>query len=120
MKERSITGYLELVSDRREREGCITKVWSWLLACVCLCRLENLITMNDRIKTMREKLHQQLRVLGTPGDWTHLVSQIGMFSFTGLTREWHACFVMLLPFQPIQGIMLHQCRVDIDVVFLFL
>lgn len=45
--------------------------------------------MTDRIKAMRDSLYQQLRVLGTPGNWTHIVSQIGMFSFTGLTRESH-------------------------------
>jgi len=26
-----------------------------------------------------------LKKLGTPGDWSHITAQIGMFSFTGLT-----------------------------------
>jgi aspartate/tyrosine/aromatic aminotransferase len=24
---------------------------------------------------------------GTPGDWSHIVKQIGMFTFTGLNKE---------------------------------
>ena len=96
------TLYQEWLKDReREREGERKRerererydpIWSLrlmeaALGVVLTCRLENLITMNDRIKAMREKLYHQLRVLGTPGNWSHIVSQIGMFSFTGLTRE---------------------------------
>ncbi|KAL7420928.1 aspartate transaminase aat1 [Cryptotrichosporon argae] len=43
--------------------------------------------MANRIIDMREKLYDALVALQTPGDWGHIKSQIGMFSFTGLTRE---------------------------------
>ncbi|KAF8912714.1 aspartate aminotransferase [Gymnopilus junonius] len=42
--------------------------------------------MADRIISMREKLYNTLQKdLSTPGEWGHIKSQIGMFSFTGLT-----------------------------------
>jgi len=41
--------------------------------------------MSGRIIRMREALFNALVKLGTPGDWRHITSQIGMFSFTGLT-----------------------------------
>lgn len=34
---------------------------------------------------MRAGLRQRLETLGTPGDWSHITSQIGMFSYTGLS-----------------------------------
>lgn len=37
--------------------------------------------MND----MRAALRGALEKNGCPGDWSHITSQIGMFSFTGLT-----------------------------------
>jgi len=41
--------------------------------------------MADRIISMREKLYTSLqKELNTPGEWGHIKSQIGMFSFTGL------------------------------------
>jgi aspartate aminotransferase len=41
--------------------------------------------MAERIITMREKLYGLLtHDLKTPGEWGHIKSQIGMFSFTGL------------------------------------
>lgn len=40
--------------------------------------------MADRIKQMRAKLKSKVEGLGTPGDWSHIVSQIGMFCYTGL------------------------------------
>ncbi|KAK9032249.1 hypothetical protein V6N11_056523 [Hibiscus sabdariffa] len=53
--------------------------------------------MADRIISMREQLFDALRTRGTPGDWSHIIKQIGMFTFTGLnskqvefmTREYH-------------------------------
>ncbi|KAH7880671.1 pyridoxal phosphate-dependent transferase [Lentinula edodes] len=43
-------------------------------------------SMADRIISMREKLYNMLtHDLKTPGEWGHIKSQIGMFSFTGLT-----------------------------------
>ncbi|KAG0309620.1 Aspartate aminotransferase, cytoplasmic [Dissophora globulifera] len=46
---------------------------------------ENLATMANRIIAMRQALFDELKKLGTPGTWNHIVDQIGMFSFTGLT-----------------------------------
>lgn len=44
--------------------------------------------MADRIINMRERLYQLLSSdLRTPGEWSHVKSQIGMFSFTGLNKE---------------------------------
>ncbi|XP_074640244.1 aspartate aminotransferase, cytoplasmic-like [Tubulanus polymorphus] len=40
--------------------------------------------MADRIKSMRVGLFNKLKELGTPGTWTHITAQNGMFSFTGL------------------------------------
>eukprot|EP00906_Rhabdomonas_costata_P015817 RCo022693 len=47
--------------------------------------LAELKQMSNRIKKMREELFAELKRLGTPGDWSHIVKQIGMFSYTGLT-----------------------------------
>uniref|UniRef100_A0A803LBT5 Aspartate aminotransferase n=1 Tax=Chenopodium quinoa TaxID=63459 RepID=A0A803LBT5_CHEQI len=43
--------------------------------------------MADRIISMRQKLFDALRARGTPGDWSHIIKQIGMFTFTGLNKE---------------------------------
>ena len=43
--------------------------------------------MSSRIKTMRRALYDELKRLGTPGTWEHIIDQIGMFSYTGLTAE---------------------------------
>ncbi|KAL8170744.1 hypothetical protein V2J09_022548 [Rumex salicifolius] len=53
--------------------------------------------MAERIMSMRQLLFDALRTRGTPGDWSHIVKQIGMFTFTGLnakqvefmTKEYH-------------------------------
>jgi aspartate aminotransferase len=53
--------------------------------------------MADRIISMRHQLYDTPKAHGTPGDWTHILKQIGMFTFTGLnpeqvqfmTREYH-------------------------------
>ena len=37
--------------------------------------------MND----MRSALRSSIERIGVPGDWSHITTQIGMFSFTGLT-----------------------------------
>ena len=58
---------------------------------------EDLLTMSGRVKKMRKCLKQELDRLQTPGTWDHIVNQIGMFSFTGLTpsqvlelrEKWH-------------------------------
>jgi len=53
--------------------------------------------MSLRIQTCRKLLFDELKRLGTPGDWSHITSQIGMFSYTGLSvkqcesmiADWH-------------------------------
>ncbi|GKD25115.1 aspartate aminotransferase, cytoplasmic [Tanacetum coccineum] len=53
--------------------------------------------MVDRIITMRKQLFDALCARETPGDWSHIIKQIGMFTFTGLstkqvmfiTKEYH-------------------------------
>ena len=44
-------------------------------------------TMANRIIDMRKALYSHLQELKTPGTWNHVIDQIGMFSFTGLTRN---------------------------------
>ncbi|KFK40563.1 hypothetical protein AALP_AA2G012200 [Arabis alpina] len=43
--------------------------------------------MVDRILNMRQQLYEALQARGTPGDWSHIIKQIGMFSFTGLNEK---------------------------------
>nr|XP_007137184.1 hypothetical protein PHAVU_009G106800g [Phaseolus vulgaris]ESW09178.1 hypothetical protein PHAVU_009G106800g [Phaseolus vulgaris] len=43
--------------------------------------------MADRIISMRQQLFDALRSRGTPGDWSHIIKQIGMFTFTGLNSK---------------------------------
>jgi aspartate aminotransferase, cytoplasmic len=46
-----------------------------------------LAEMSHRIRTMRRTVYDELQRLGTPGTWEHVINQIGMFSFLGLTKE---------------------------------
>merc|ERR1739841_207765 len=41
--------------------------------------------MANRIKEARLALFNAFKELGTPGTWNHILDQIGMFSFTGLS-----------------------------------
>ncbi|ORY53027.1 PLP-dependent transferase [Rhizoclosmatium globosum] len=91
-----------------ERCGCLTVVTSTEQQAINvrsqLCRLnrasisnppaygarivnaeDNLRTMANRIIKMREETVRHLTDLKTPGNWSHITSQIGMFSYTGLT-----------------------------------
>ncbi|XP_017464248.1 PREDICTED: aspartate aminotransferase, cytoplasmic-like [Rhagoletis zephyria] len=43
--------------------------------------------MSGRIIKMRQALFDRLTELKTPGTWDHIVSQIGMFSYTGLNEK---------------------------------
>ena len=43
--------------------------------------------MSNRIKDMRQLLKSELEVIGTPGKWDHILTQIGMFSYTGLSEK---------------------------------
>ena len=36
---------------------------------------------------MRTSLRSAIERRGVPGDWSHITTQIGMFSFTGLTQS---------------------------------
>lgn len=47
----------------------------------------DLKTMSSRIIHMREQLKLKLEQNNTPGSWNHIVDQIGMFSYTGLTAS---------------------------------
>lgn len=47
---------------------------------------EDLRTMSGRIIDMRNAVKSELDKLKTPGSWDHITSQIGMFSFTGLSE----------------------------------
>ena len=63
--------------------------------------LSELKEVSKRIVDMRHKLVEELTALAVPGDWSHVISQIGMFSFTGLTpaqcenmiNQWH-CYML--------------------------
>lgn len=44
-------------------------------------------SMSSRIREMRSLLRDKLVLLGTPGNWDHIVNQIGMFSYTGLNEK---------------------------------
>lgn len=48
---------------------------------------DDLRTMSGRIAEMRKGLRERLEARKTPGSWTHITSQIGMFSFTGLSEK---------------------------------
>ncbi|CAB3245399.1 unnamed protein product [Arctia plantaginis] len=43
--------------------------------------------MADRVNDMRQALRAELIKLNTPGNWDHIVNQIGLFSYTGLTQQ---------------------------------
>lgn len=47
---------------------------------------ENIKTMANRIRLMRQLLKKKLQELATPGNWDHITDQIGMFSYTGLNE----------------------------------
>lgn len=65
---------------------------------------EDLRTMSGRIMQVRSQLREKLEARQTPGTWDHITSQIGMFSFTGLTEiqvlilreKWHIYMVKFL------------------------
>ncbi|KAJ5948020.1 pyridoxal phosphate-dependent transferase [Penicillium verhagenii] len=48
---------------------------------------EDLVTMSERIRKMRQALYDELTGLQTPGDWSHILNQIGMFTYVGLTER---------------------------------
>lgn len=48
---------------------------------------ESIELMSGRIQKMRKALRENIEKLGTPGKWSHITEQIGMFSYTGLNAE---------------------------------
>ena len=44
-------------------------------------------SMAERIKLMRSVLVAELMARGSSHDWGHIITQIGMFGFTGMTTE---------------------------------
>jgi len=48
---------------------------------------QNLLTMSGRINQVRQLLFDELKKLGTPGRWDHIIEQIGMFTYTGLSEK---------------------------------
>ncbi|KKO98974.1 aspartate aminotransferase [Trichoderma harzianum] len=48
---------------------------------------QDLNTMSGRLRDMRKRLHDELTKRETPGNWRHLLTDIGMFSITGLSQE---------------------------------
>jgi aspartate aminotransferase len=48
---------------------------------------KDLETMSDRIRQMRHLLRKQIEAHPDVGDWSHLESQISMFSYTGLSTQ---------------------------------
>ncbi|KAH7322458.1 pyridoxal phosphate-dependent transferase [Stachybotrys elegans] len=64
--------------------------------------VQDLQTMSGRIKRMRSLLRHEIEKNLGAGDWSHLESQIGMFSYTGLgeqqvlrLREKHHIYLMM-------------------------
>jgi aspartate aminotransferase len=43
------------------------------------------VNVTNRITEMRIALRKNLEAIGTKGTWDHVTTQIGMFSFTGLS-----------------------------------
>lgn len=46
---------------------------------------KDIITMSERIISVRRNLFEKLTELQTPGDWSHVIEQTGMFSYLGLS-----------------------------------
>eukprot|EP00768_Dysnectes_brevis_P007978 gnl/Dysnectes_brevis/698_a770_3286.p1 GENE.gnl/Dysnectes_brevis/698_a770_3286~~gnl/Dysnectes_brevis/698_a770_3286.p1 ORF type:complete len:413 (-),score=176.79 gnl/Dysnectes_brevis/698_a770_3286:34-1272(-) len=44
-------------------------------------------TMSKRISDMRQAIYDELIRIETPGSWEHMLTAIGMFTFTGLTKQ---------------------------------
>ncbi|RNF14888.1 putative aspartate aminotransferase [Trypanosoma conorhini] len=47
---------------------------------------EELRGMSQRVQEMRHDVYNGLKQRGTPGSWEHVIKQVGMFSYLGLTR----------------------------------
>ena len=49
--------------------------------------LNELVAVTKRMNDMRNALRSALEAKKVKGDWSHITTQIGMFSFTGLTTK---------------------------------
>jgi aspartate aminotransferase len=58
--------------------------------------LQNLSGMSQILLANRSELYEKLRLLGTPGSWVHLKTQLGFFSYTGLTGKLEKIFFLNL------------------------
>eukprot|EP01022_Parablepharisma_sp_SALTPOND_P028586 TRINITY_DN7119_c0_g2_i1.p3 TRINITY_DN7119_c0_g2~~TRINITY_DN7119_c0_g2_i1.p3 ORF type:complete len:213 (+),score=11.99 TRINITY_DN7119_c0_g2_i1:757-1395(+) len=47
--------------------------------------MQDLTEVSGRIKQVRKMLRDKLVEMGTKGNWDHIVKQVGMFSYSGLT-----------------------------------
>lgn len=47
----------------------------------------DLKVMSSRMAEMRSGLVAKLKALGNEHDWSHVTSQIGMFAYTGMTKD---------------------------------
>lgn len=45
---------------------------------------EDLVRMSGRMRTMRERLVEELRARGTPGEWGHVLSEVSKEDGGGL------------------------------------
>ena len=43
--------------------------------------------MSGRMLSMRKGLHKNLLDMGSRHNWDHIINQIGMFAYTGLTKQ---------------------------------
>ena len=55
-------------------------------AALCASWKAELLAAMRRVQRMRALLRAALEARGTPGDWSHVTAQVGMFSYTGLTE----------------------------------
>ncbi|PYH76333.1 aspartate aminotransferase [Aspergillus uvarum CBS 121591] len=47
---------------------------------------KDLVVMSSRIRKMRTRVYEELQRLQTPGDWSHVVRQTGMFAYLGISK----------------------------------
>lgn len=55
--------------------------------------LDELVNVTIRMNEMRKLLRAALERVGAKGTWDHVTTQIGMFSFTGLTTTQSSAMV---------------------------
>ncbi|THZ44357.1 aspartate aminotransferase [Aureobasidium pullulans] len=48
---------------------------------------QELLSMRTRLKSLRQRLYDHLAELNTPGDWTHIIEEKGLFGFLRLSAE---------------------------------